>query len=106
METGKIKFTAGLDGVITANVISPYGVELNLTGCNITLKIAYKGEENALLTLNNPTINESVCIFNLTPSDTEILDYGEYDAQLIIIDNSNKKRATEKVNLAINKIIN
>jgi hypothetical protein len=101
-----VKFVAGLDGSISAFVYRPDGIEQDLTDCSITLNIAYENDDNAILSLPMQILGNNKCVAYLTPNDTEFLSKGEYELQLIITDIADKKNATSRVKLSVDKIIN
>lgn len=105
METGKIKFTAGINGSIVVEIYDSGGEPQDLTNCTITLNLAYEYDDKALISLPMIVFDTNKCSASINPSDTEILNVGEYEMQLIIVDANNKKHATEKTKISIYQII-
>ena len=99
-----VKYTAQLDGSITATIYSPTGNIQNLTGCEIELRLAREYEDNVIIT-KQMTVNDTSCTTIFTPTDTEMLEKGNYIIQLIIVDVLGKRNATEKQKILIDDIL-
>lgn len=100
MEINDLKFIANVDGSITCEIYNSLGEKQDLTGCHITFNLAHWGDDNAVISEEMTVLENGNCVINLKPEDTEMLGGNEdYEFNLIIIDNGNKKHATEKVKL-------
>lgn len=95
--------TAGVDKTITATVTELDEIQ-NLTGHSIFFNLAYMGEDDAIIS-KVMTVSSNSCTVNLSYIETSILDYGEYDVNLIIIDPLEKRYATERYRFTVNKAI-
>lgn len=98
-------FTSNIDGKFICEINRSDGTPQDLTGCDITLKIAFLSENDSIVVLTNPLINKNICIFDLKPEDTNILSCGEHDIQLIIIDTTGRKIVTKRITISIQNII-
>ena len=105
MEINTFKFVANVDGSITCDIYNSLGEKQNMVGCYITFNLAYEYEDNAIISLPMTVLENGSTIINLTPVQTSILDNGEYEMNLIIIDSGNKKHVTEKVKISIDRPI-
>ena len=95
---------AGVDKTITATVTETDEIQ-NLTGHSVFFNLAYICEDEAIISKVMTITNDKNCTIELSYIETNILDNGEYDANLIIIDQSEKRYATERYRFTVNKAI-
>lgn len=95
---------AGVDKIITATVTELDEIQ-NLTGHSVFFNLAYMGEDDAIISKVMTIINSTTCTIELSYVETSILDNGEYDANLIIIDQLEKRHATDRYRFTIKRAI-
>jgi Zn-finger protein len=101
LEVSNLKFIANVDGSITCEIYDSLGEKQDLTGCYIKFNLTYTGDDNAIISEEMTVLDTGDCVINLKPEDTAMLGNEEYEFNLIIIDNGNKKHATEKVKVSV-----
>lgn len=105
MEVNNLKFIANVDGSITCEIYDSFGVKQDLTGCFIKFNLGHWGDDNAIISEEMTVLKNGNCVINLKPEDTVMLGNEEYEFNLIIIDNGNKKHTTKKIKLSVDRPI-
>lgn len=100
MEVNNLKFIANVDGSITCEIYDSLGEKQDLTGCYIEFNLGYENDDNAIISKPMTILENGNCVINLKSEDTEMLGNEEYEFNLIIIDNGNKKHTTDRIKLS------
>ena len=103
MEFNTNTIVAGVDKIITATVTASDEIQ-NLTNYSVIFNLAYMGEDDAIIS-KAMTVSNNSCTVTLSYTETSILDCGEYDVNLIIINTSDKKFATQRYRFSVDKAI-
>ena len=106
IETDLVQYVAGLSGTITVQVYNATGNIQDLTGYIAVLNICYEYDDDAIISLPMTILANGICTIDLKPSNTTILDRGEYEFQINLFYGDYIEHATKRVKLTIDKAIN
>lgn len=98
-------FMANVNGAITCEIVNSIGEPQDLNNCQVFFNLGNEFSNVPIISLPMDIFDINKCSINLSSSDTQTLDVGEYQFNLIIIDSKGKEHTSEKIRITIDRPI-